>query len=643
MKTIKIGRQVRAARIERTAVNVEARTVEIAFSSESPVGRWFGTEILGHAANEVNLDWLSGGTAPLLVDHNTRQQVGVVEKAWIGNDRIGRALVRYGNSPLADQEFKDVAEGIRSNISVGYQIDELQLVEAQGEPNESAEDTYRAVKWTPLEISTVAIPADMSVGVGREGEVEMREIPVINHIEKRTKPMSIEPNPPVVVQPAVVAVPAGPSPDEIIKTERARIADIDALGARHNVAQLAREHIAKGTSIELFRGILLEQLPAGKPLETSGADLGMSEREAKQFSFVRMIEAQVLSRMGGKPARELAPFEAEASAAVEKNLGKAPRGFYVPLDAQRVKMAPSQRDLVVGTSSAGGYAVATELRPQDFIELLRNQMMVRSMGARVLTGLQGNVAFPKQSAAGTAYWVAESGTATESSQTFGQVTMAPKTLAAFTDISRLLLKQSSIDIENFVRSDLSQILALAADLAALHGTGSSNQPTGIAATSGIGSVAGGTNGLAPTWAHIVALESALTTANAAIGSTGYLVNAATRGKLKSTDKTSGGYGQFIWPDMPLNNGMGTMNGYMVGTSNQVSSTLTKGSTSGSCSAIFFGNWSDLIIGEWGVLDILVNPYTGATAGDVRVHTFMSMDIAVRKAASFAAMLDAITT
>lgn len=654
MTTLKLGRLVRSVKIERNAVDTAARTVELAFSSETPVERWFGNEVLGHKPGECNLDWLSSGRAPLLLDHHTGQQIGVIERAWIGNDGVGRALARFSESPRADQELKDCAAGIRVNISVGYQIDELELVAVDGgEPgDDGAESVYRATKWTPLEVSTVAIPADMSVGIGRAAGDDAREVPVVTRQnqqqQKRTKTMEtvVPPVAPPVVVPPVVTPPVvapGARDADILRAERQRVADIRALGTAHNQGPLAQEHIEKGTSIELFRGILLATIPSGTPLEKPLAELGMSDKEARQFSVLRMMLAQLALREGKDP-KAVAPFELEASNAVAQRVGVPAKGFYIPMDVQRQPVQPSgQRALTVGTNTGAGYFVSTDLMPQDFITLLRNRMMVRAMGATVVSGLVGNVAFPKHATAGTAYWVAEGSGPTASDQVVAQVTMTPRQIMGMTDYSRLLMQQSSIDVENFVRDDLATILALGIDLAALHGTGADNQPTGLAATSGIGSVAGGTNGLAPTWAHIIALETAVAVANADVGATGYLSNAKVRGKLKTTLKNpSGTDASFIWPDVagPAP-GFGLLNGYKAGTSNQVSSTLTKGNQSLS-SAIFFGNWADMMIGEWGVLDVLVNPYTGATAGTVRIHVYQSVDIAVRRAASFAAMLDALT-
>jgi HK97 family phage major capsid protein len=299
-------------------------------------------------------------------------------------------------------------------------------------------------------------------------------------------------------------------------------------------------------------------------------------------------------------------------------------------------MAASGRDLVVGTPTAGGNLVATDLMSQSFIELLRNKMIVRAAGATVLAGLVGDVAIPRQTGGATAYWVAESGAPTESQQTVDQVALTPKTVGAFTDISRKLLKQSSIDVEMFVRNDLATVLALAIDLAALHGSGASNQPTGIASTSGIGSVVGGTNGLAPAWSHIVDLESEVAIDNADVGALAYITNPKVRGVLKQTEKASG-TAQFVWE-----RGSQPLNGYPAFVTNQVASNLDKGTSVGVCSAIFYGNWADLLIGMWGGLDVLVDPYTGGTAGTVRVIELQDVDIAVRHAQSFAAMLDALT-
>jgi HK97 family phage major capsid protein len=266
--------------------------------------------------------------------------------------------------------------------------------------------------------------------------------------------------------------------------------------------------------------------------------------------------------------------------------------------------------------------------------------VVRSLGATILGGLVGDVAIPKQTGGATAYWVAESGAPTESQQAVGQLGLTPKTVGAFTDISRKMLKQSSIDAEAFVRRDLASVIALATDSASINGSGASNQPTGIRNTTGIGAVVcGDPDGAAPVWADIVALESEVAADNADVGALAYLTNAKMRGKLKTTEKASN-TAQFIWPDMPI--AQQIVNGYTAAVSNQVPSDLTKGGGS-ALSAMLFGNWADLTIAMWGTLDLTVDPYTGSTSGTVRVVALQDIDIGVRHAESFAAIEDAVTT
>lgn len=618
-KTIKPGTRVeRAFLVDRARIDVEARTVELAFSSETPVERWWGVEILDNTPGAVRLGRLTSG-GPLLMDHDVRDHVGVIESVRIGEDRVGRAVVRFGKSARAAEVWQDVQDGIRRNVSVGYAIHAAQLVETR-----DGLDTYRVTDWEPLEVSLVSVPADASVGVGRSA-ADRGESPIVTLKESRMSDT------------ATPAAPAAPSAVDHGAIERAaaekagresgqRIADIIAIGemfTKHGGEKRAAEALRSGKTVDQFRQEMLQHM-ASQPVPT--ADIGMTDKEARSFSFLRAINA--LANPGDRKAQEAAAFERECSEAVAGKMGRAAQGFFVPHDVQK-------RDLTVGTATAGGHTVATNLLASSFIELLRNKLSVTKMGAQFLSGLVGNIAIPRATGGATAYWVAESGAPNESQQAFDQVAMSPKTVGAFSDISRKLLLQSSIDVEGFVRNDLATVLGLAIDLAGVNGTGSSNQPRGILATSGIGDVAGGTNGAAPTWANIVELETDVAVANADIGTLGYLTNAKVRGKLKTTSKVSGQNG-FIWED-------GTLNGYNAGVSNQVPSNLTKGTANGICSAIIFGNWADLIIGQWGTLDLMVDPYTGSTSGTVRVVALQDVDIAVRHAESFSAMLDALTT
>lgn len=367
------------------------------------------------------------------------------------------------------------------------------------------------------------------------------------------------------------------------------------------------------------------------------AEIGMTDREIKRYSLMRAINAAV-NALKDPRAWDAAGLEREASEAVAKRFGRTPRSFFVPYD---VMMGQShqreQRDLVVGTPTAGGYLVATESLP--LIEILRNRMILAQAGVRILTGLVGDVAIPKHTAAGTGYWLAESGAPTESQQTLGQASLTPHTFGAFTDISHKLLIQSSVDAENLVRDDLMRVVALGVDYAGLHGNDAvdANQPDGVASTSGIGSVVGGTNGAAPDWADVVDLESEVAVDNAEAETMAYITNSKVRGKFKKTFRNA------TYGETPIWNG-NELNGHRALVSNQVSSTLTKGGSTGVCSAIFYGNWDDLVLGMWGDgVDVLVDPYSLSTARAVRVVAFQDVDFAARHAQSFAAMLDALTS
>jgi HK97 family phage major capsid protein len=617
---IKTDRFYRSAPVVREAINEEARTVEIAFSSEDPYLRWYGYEILGHKDGEVDMDFMGSGAAPFLIQHRHSDQIGVIESARIDKDGKGRAVVRFSKSGKAEEIFQDIIDGIRKNISVGYEVLEMTLVESKkDEP-----DVYR-MKWRPFEASSVSVPADTSVGVGRSGDVPTKTIVEVTRMDPKEQEKKDKEEVERARQKAVA---------EAREAEVVRIGEIDALGKAHGLEKEAKEAIQKGQSEDQFRRFVLDELSRRglKPVENFTPEIGLNAKEAKRFSFIRAINA--LANPNRPDAQREAAFEIECSEAVGKKLKKSSEGLFIPIEV-------ATRDLTVGTATAGGNLVATNLLSGSFIDMLRNRMMVRNMGATVLTDLVGDIAIPRQTGGATCYWVAESGAPTESGQAFDQVTMAPNTIGAFTDISRKLLLQSSIDIEQFVRGDLAKAVGLGIDLAAINGSGSSNQPRGILNVSGIGAVVGDTNGAAPDWADMVNLWSAVAQDNADAGSLGYLTNSKVIGKLMQTEKATG-TAQFVCKDFPDMAGFTAIGGARCGVSNQVPSDLTKGTSSGVCSAIIYGNWSDLIIGMWGGLSLTVDPYTGATSGTVRVVVLQDVDIAVRHAESFAAMVDALT-
>jgi HK97 family phage major capsid protein len=339
----------------------------------------------------------------------------------------------------------------------------------------------------------------------------------------------------------------------------------------------------------------------------------------------------LLRALNGAAGGHLDGLEAEVSQEISRRSGVNPSGFFVPNSALIERRAMS----VTGDSGAyGGAAVQTDVA-EDFLAALRPMSKVIAAGASIFSGLTHSLAFPAQAAASTAAWKTEVAALDEVTPEINQITLSPKRVGAFTELSNQLLIQTNSAVERFVRQDLLAAIATAIDSAAIAGAGSP-APTGILATSGIGDVAGGTNGLAPTWAHLVALVGKVADANADLGKLAFISNSKVASKLRSTPKVASTDSMMILEDDRILN-------YLFHVSNNVPSNLTKGTSSGVCSAILFGNFEDVLIGQFGAgTDIIVDRFSKATTGITRIVANSYVDVAIRRAASFSAMKDALT-
>lgn len=366
-----------------------------------------------------------------------------------------------------------------------------------------------------------------------------------------------------------------------------------------------------------------------------GRDLSdQDKKDIERFSFRKLFLS-----MGEGRALDGIELEMHQEATKEaKESGRVLTGIGIPLRLLNYKVMgkPEGRASTgqnVAAVADGGYLKQEE--PLIFFEALRNKLLLPGMGAKFLTNLVGDLPLV-QGGSFTAAWFAEDGTDTTQKATFGRVLLQPKRVQATGAFSRKLLVQSSLDVEKLIESDLIAAIAQALQIAVING-GGTNEPIGILGTTGIGDVAGGADGLAPAWSHIVNLETKIMIANADGNSMSYLTNAKVRGKLKQIEKASS-TGQFIWDK-------NEMNGYPAFVTNAVPSTLTKGSGTGVsvCSAILFGDWSKLYIGQWGGLDIVVDPYSLKKKGEVEVSVLSEYDSAPVWPTAFAAMKDALTT
>jgi len=578
-------------------VNPRRREVAVAFSSENPVDRGHYLEVLGHAPGEVRLDRLNSG-APVLMGHDLSGQVGVVTRAFIDRDRVGRGVLKISKSSRGQEVMTDLEDGILRQVSVGYRIHAV-----TDEDDSQGRQIVRAIDWEPYEISLVSVPADGSVGVGR-------------HFHQPTEGDNImEPKASTATRSAG-STDHGESPEVRATTrERERLADITSLAKRfpHVQERQVQDWISSGTTGDQVRRLILESMPTQSVYPTAGADQPFRHPDASRFSLVRAINLLANSR-------PLDGLEGEVSQEMSKRTGRK------ITDANRM-MIPSQvfegkRALQAEDASAGGWTVGTQVGP--LIEMLRNRPVVQEAGATLLTGLQGDVQLPRHTGTSTAEWLDETTADTLTDATMGAVLLTPHRLSNASSYSKQLLAQSSLSIEAFVRNDLSTSMAIELDRAALFGTGGAGEPVGIANTAGINTM---TYGATATWTKILEAPETLQVDNAARGTLTWIVAPATEADWRGIVKVANN-AVFLWDDD------NRVAGYRALVTNQIPASGADDNKT------FFGNFADLIIGEWDGLDVVVDPYSLSLQHQIRVVVTRLVDLGVRNAVSFCVSTDA---
>lgn len=632
----------------------DTRCRKLSFSSEQAVvPRWFGGEILDHSPQAVRTDFLNSGRAPLLLNHDTYSQpIGVIEpgSVKIGKDKIGRAEARFGRTGAAVDALTNVDDHILTNTSVGYRVHEMRF-----DSEKDGEENYRVVDWEPHEVSLVGVPADRSVGIGR-GHIEADVTSGVRHMTteadaatrkaaedaERAAEAARQRSLAEAAEAARVAAAAAEANRRLeeqrdrasketaqeLETKRVKMIQ-DWCREQKMDARLERKWITSGASVETVADEILRILKQrGETGSQSAASLGLSEKEAKQFSICRAIIAAASDDWKN------AGFEAECSGEIAKRMNKVSdsKKFFVPYEVQRNvrQVVPGQRitqgdramlrqmDMsradIVGTTTAGGYLVETI--NLSFIELLRNRTVAFRLGATVLSGLVGNVSIPKQTGAATAFWLSTETTAiTEVEQTFGQLAFSPHTVGGYTEISRLLLLQSSPDVEGIVNADLAAIIGIAVDAGVINGSGSAGQPHGIVGLSGVGTAAGTTLGLA----GLLTAQGTVGAANVVPVRGGWTSTFVNSALLRARQEFANTYSPLwygsVWDGMML--------GYPALASNQCPT-----------GDVIFGDWAQVVVAEWGVLEVEVNPYANFTAGIIGVRAMMTVDVGVRYPGAF---------
>jgi len=623
-----IGLQYRSLEIREDAINDEDRSVTLSFSSEEPGERLRGFEILDHEKGAARMERINTG-APLLWNHDPNDQIGVVDRANIGDDKRGHAVVRFGKSQRAQEIFNDVKDRIKTLVSFGYRIHQVTDTRSDNE----GENSYRVTDWEPFEISLVSIPMDMTVGVGRASgnstnvvrvadaetstptQTKNKEDNIMSDINKSEASETQTRN--IAEVAPQVFTPSTEDKARVRREEIKRQNGIRSLGEKFGFAEKADQAIEEGTDLESFRRSVTESWEApSASINHDGLNeaVGMNAKELRDFSVVKAIRD---IKSGG-----LQGLEREVSEQAARNAGVSLGGndFFIPAE---YGTRAAHTELSVTDNDGGGYSVATEVG--GLIEKLDAQLVSAGLGATRLTGLQGNVNLPKLTGGATASWVAEEGQVSQSAQTFGQLALSPKRLSVRTLYSDQLVNQSSLSVENVVRDDLIKREALALDLAAFDGTGSSNQPTGVTATTGID--ASVTFGGAPTYVDYVNMWSAIMADNAPQDSLAFVTSSASIAKGLTSTKDSGS-GQFVINEAP-GGGFSTM-GLPVVMLNQALTVANQ---------VLFAAWSELVIASWGSRRVTVDPFTKADYGQIAVTTTAFHDIGLRHPESFAKSVD----
>lgn len=672
--------------LQPATVTERGETYRFSCASEEPCEQWWGMEVLSHERSAVDLSRVDGMT--FLWEHGHDPAVGSrplgkVVNWEIGGDRRSYVDVIWDDHEQARSFKESVDNGIITNVSIRYQV--MDAVERGG--------VIICTRWQPIHASLVSDPADSTVGYQRslsDGETppedramgddkeksmkeekaiaveveieeeeddgeEMEEMTEMEDTEEKgkgKKPMAYKSMMTVTETPKGGRMETEINMEEIRAAETDRQRSIRAMGDQWSrnlgpqFAKLAEQLIESGKSVDEARGIFAVEVERGFSQQQPIAGMvnpgqprdylpGFGQRENQQYSMLRLLRSMIpdFPNDYGKNC-----FEREVSQQIAKQIGGSEDRVYFPT---RNLSIYGQRDIQnTGSAALGGNLIDTDLRADMWIEALRNTAMALQMGARFITGLRGNVSFPKESGVITADWVNENDPAPESNYTVSQISLTPKQIAAYTTLTRTLLLQSTPDAEMIARDQLVKAMALKIDQTVLYGSGIAPVPKGIANYAGIKTVSGGfgTDGGYPTYAKLVELCGEIEDANANINGLKWLINSKTAARLMVTPvQSSGVEGNFI-----IKEGATTFCGKPYFVSNQVRKNLTKGNGTG-LSEIYLGDWSQIYIGEWEGLSLSAN-YNGATfrQGGVEIVAFQTMDINVAYEESFGIFTDVKT-
>lgn len=575
--------------IDRTRDD-KSRVVTASLSSTEPYERFFGYEILEHSADAIDLTRAKDGL-PLLFSHQQESIIGVVEDVKIEGDKL-RGRLRFGNSSQANEIWKDVQDGIIKNMSIGYIVDETKQT---GERNGIPE--FTVTKWRVLEASVVGVPADATVGMGRsykplklKGKENMNE-ENMSRSQRRNEKNTLEEK---------------RAAEDDRKSEIMAVVKFyaDSLpGLREKGVQA----ITSKMDCRQFSDYVLDELAKKSQdlnLTPSSDGYGFGGGENQKYSFSKAVRALTDSK-----EQRHAGYEIERSNELAKIMGRETRGLFIPVGEL------SKRELTVG--GTGSNIVATDFSGSSFIDLLRASSVIMQR-ATLLPGLIGDTDIPLKSSGTTGYWIGGDGSdsLTESTPVMSKMTLSPKTVGAYMKYSHRMLTQSALNLDDIFMQDMADVLAVEIDAKAVAGDGTGNTPIGIINTSGVLTSTVASAG-SPTFVELVEFETAVLNSNVQDSpKLTYLTTPTVAGNLKTTTKDSGS-GQMLWEN-------GLLNGRPAQASNNIPS-----------NGMVFGDFSNVIIGTWGVIELLADPYgSNFATGSVSLRALLDIDVAIRRAGAF---------
>ncbi len=681
-----MGPQFRA--MERAGYDEESHTVSMALSSDKPVERSYGTEILSHKPGAIRTERLKQGI-PLLFNHDMDQHLGVSVGFEISGGTL-RTTSRFGSNPLAQEKELDVRTGILKDNSVGYMVYEWEIVE-----DTKGNRTFTATDWEPFEGSLVTVPADAKgSGVGRnsgEGEVPVKY--TLRKLEddssegdggedadddeeddeaenERSAEVAPSPTPPSSAPPQPTTEKRNTMEVEVKDVAAENQVRVEGLRALNKQFP---EHFNE-RSLKLAEDL-------GVSVETAKSRVADAAISAAQRNDVPTIADEVF---GGMTERDLTRYSISGAYRAAANIrtpgtftGKENEGGYereVGHELRKVAEKRGVRDLGAGVAipssttlslaraqrtiaSGGNAGTATNFTTvsTDPVELLRNRCVLLAMGAQMLSGLHGAVQMTKQTGAASSNWVTEGTAAMLSDPTLGFFTMKPNRLTMGSSYFRDFLAQSGLSVDSFLANDRNAVLARSLDTAGLAGSGTTPVPKGLLNLTGLalvlagttraanGTVQAGAGGLPMTFVDYNNLEAVIATANADIGTMGIITTPRVRAAGRSTPKTPGTATDYIWPTSPVA-ANGTQEGPLgykaITTSNSVLTGFTANGVS-NLHAVIMGVFDQFLFGDWGLSELIVDPYTGAANAQMNFWEHAYYDVNVRHVEAFAACTSAL--